>query len=116
MNFWLWAQLQAQIQHFTSLSGAGEVCGHCQGQEGKYLFSFLFQLLCLHALLYLRQQGRAGCVEILETSLLAELFYLPLQLPVGQPHLLELHLALVQLPKKIKQAEETVLVEVIWTG
>lgn len=39
----------------------------------------------------------------METSLLTELFYLPLQLPVGQPHLLELQLALVQLAKEIKE-------------
>lgn len=82
-----------------------EAHGLSQRLEGKYLFSFLLQLLCLHALLYLREQGCAGCVEVLETFLLAELLHLALQLPVGQPHLLELQLALVQLVKKIKESE-----------
>lgn len=100
-------QLQIQIKCIKlPFALVTEARGLSQRLEGKYLFSFLLQLLCLHALLYLREQGCAGCVEVLETFLLAELLHLALQLPVGQPHLLELQLALVQLGKKSKETEK----------
>lgn len=67
---------------------------------GQHLLSLLLQLFGLHALLYLGQEGGAGGGRALQTPLLGELLHLHLQLSVREPHLLELHLALMQLSKR----------------
>lgn len=66
----------------------------------QHLLSLLLQLLGLHALLYFRQEGRAGGCRALQTPLLSELLHLHLQLSVGEPYLLELQLALMQLSER----------------
>ena len=63
----------------------------------QHLLSLLLQLLGLHALLYLGQEGRTGGGGVLQAPLLGQLLHLHLQLPVGEPHLLQLQLTLVQL-------------------
>lgn len=74
---------------------------HVPERQGcQHLLSLLLQLFRLHALLDLGQEGRAGGGTTLQTPLLSELFHLHLQLSVGEPHLLELQLALVQLSKR----------------
>lgn len=66
-------------------------------QRCQHLLSLLLQLLSLHALLNLGQEGRAGGGRALQAPLLGELVHLHLQLSVGEAHLLELQLALMQL-------------------
>lgn len=73
---------------------------HARATRVWHLLSLLLQLLGLHALLDLREQGRAGGGRALQAPLLCELIHLALQLPAGEPHLLQLQLALVQLSER----------------